>query len=342
MNASKKYRVVFTTERGHRHQEAALAAAPEVLDIVMLRHPDRETLSRHLAEADYLISERSGTVDFRMIKAAPKLKMILRLGSVTHDIDIVAAREAGVIVCYWPVATVIRVAEHVMMQILALSKKVRDSEAIALAASSQWGESKRTDEDTFAYNWSDRQNVEGVWQRTIGILGLGEIGTELARRLEGWGCKLIYYKRRRLPESVEAELGLTYVDLDTLFLQSDYVANLLPYFSSTDMLINADIFAKMKEGACIVSCGSGSVIDEHALAEAIRSGKLGGAALDTFEWEPIKADNPLIGLAKDNFNVLLTPHIAAGAAAAAELGRAGDYTNIINNVNGTALKYRVA
>lgn len=342
MSVRKNYRVVFITERGHRHQQAVLAAAPDILDIVMLRHPDRETLNHHLAEADYLISERSGTVDFRMIKEAPKLKMILRLGSVTHDIDIEAARMARVIVCYWPVATVIRVAEHVMMQILALSKKVRESESIALAASSQWGESKRTDEDTFAYNWSDRQNVEGVWQRTIGILGLGEIGTELARRLQGWGCELIYHKHRRLPESIEAELSLRYVDLNTLFLQSDYVANLLPYFSSTDRLINGAILAKMKEGACIVSCGSGSVIDEDALAEAVRSGKLAGAALDTFEWEPIRADNPLIGLAQDNFNVLLTPHIAAGAAAAAELGRAGDYTNIINDINGTALKYRVA
>jgi lactate dehydrogenase-like 2-hydroxyacid dehydrogenase len=276
-----------------------------------------------------------------MIKAAGKLKMILRLGSITYDIDIEAARAAGVSVCYWPVATVIRVAEHVMMQILALSKKVRETQAIALAASSEWGESKRTDEDTFAYNWSDLQNVEGVWQRTIGILGLGEIGTELARRLTGWGCTLIYHKRRRLPESVEAELGITYVERDSLFTQSDYVANLLPYFSPTDMLINADILAKMKDGACIVSSGSGSVIDEYALAEAIRSGKLGGAALDTFEWEPIKADNPLIVLAKDGLNVLLTPHIAAGGTAAAELGRAGDYTNIISDINGAALKYRV-
>jgi len=337
-----KYKVIFTTERGHRHQQAALAGAPEVLDVVLLRKPEREDLQTHLATADYLISERSGIVDEKMIASAPNLKMILRLGSMTFDIDLEAARAAGVIVCYWPVSTVIRVAEHVVMQMLALSKKVRETEAIALAAGTGWGTSKRTDEDTFAYNWSDRQSVEGVWQRTIGILGFGEIGTELARRLGGWGCNLIYNKRQQLPARVETELGLTYVDQATLFSGSDYVANLLPFYPSTDMLIYAEILATMKDGACIVSCGSGSVIDEEALAEAVRSGKLGGAALDTFEWEPIKAGNPLISLAENNYNVLLTPHIAAGAAAAAELGRAGDYTNIMNHIDGAPLKHRVA
>ncbi|HET6444756.1 MAG TPA: NAD(P)-dependent oxidoreductase, partial [candidate division Zixibacteria bacterium] len=257
-----KYKVIFTTERGHRHQQAALAGAPEVLDVVLLRKPEREDLQTHLATADYLISERSGIVDEKMIASAPNLKMILRLGSMTFDIDLEAARAAGVIVCYWPVSTVIRVAEHVVMQMLALSKKVRETEAIALAAGTGWGTSKRTDEDTFAYNWSDRQSVEGVWQRTIGILGFGEIGTELARRLGGWGCNLIYNKRQQLPARVETELGLTYVDQATLFSGSDYVANLLPFYPSTDMVINAAILATMKDGACIVSCGSGSVIDE--------------------------------------------------------------------------------
>jgi len=85
---------------------------------------------------------------------------------------------------------------------------------------------------------------------------------------------------------------LTYVDEDTLFRQSDFLANLLPYFPSTDLLINAASLAKMKEGAYLVSCGSGSVIDEATLAETIKSGKLGGAALDTFEWEPLSPTIP--------------------------------------------------
>lgn len=336
-----RYKTIFVTERGHRHQQAALNAAPDNLDIIMLRQPDRDTLWPHLAEVEYFISERTGTIDADMIQAAPHLKLILRLGSLTYDIDLEAARKAGAIVCYWPVGSVIRVAEHIMLQMLALSKKLRETEAIALAAGPEWGESKRTDEDTFAYNWSKRQNVDGLWQKTIGIMGLGEIGAELARRLRGWDCRVLYHKRRRLPESVEAELDLTYVDRDSLFTESDCLVNLLPYFKNTDLMINAAFFAKMKHGAYLVSCGSGSVIDEAALAKAIKSGHLGGAALDTFEWEPLKADNPLIPLAKAGRNVLLTPHIAAGGMAAAAQERLGDYTNITDHINGRPLRYRV-
>lgn len=337
----KLHKVVFTTERGLRHQQAALAAAPDYLDITMLRQPDRETLLVHLAEAEYFISERAGVIDAGLIQAAPRLKLILRLGSLTYDIDTGAAQAAGVKVCYWPVGSVIRVAEHLVLQILALSKKLRQTEAIALAASPEWGPGRRTDEDTFAYNWSNRQNVEGIWQKTIGIMGFGEIGAELTRRLQGWGCTVTYHKRRRLPQSVETELGLGYVDVGTLFSQSDYVANLLPYFPTTDLMIDAGYLAQMKEGACLVSCGSGSVIDENALAEAVKSGRLGGAALDTFEWEPIRADNPLLALARSGYNVLLTPHIAAGASAAAVNERAEDYTNIIRHLNGEPILNQV-
>lgn len=338
----ERYKTIFATERGKRHQQAALEAAPKQLDITMLRQPDKETLMEQLADADYLISERVGRIDREIIEAAPNLKLILRLGSLTYDIDAEAAQEAGVAVCYWPVATVIRVAEHMILQMLALSKKLRETEAIALEASSEWGESKRTDEDTFAYNWSGREDVEGLWERTIGIIGFGEIGAELARRFQGWGVELLYNKRRPLPASVEADLAITYAEVDELFSRSDYVANLLPYFPNTDLWIDETFFEQMKDGACIVSCGSGSVIDEADLATAIESGKLGGAALDTYEWEPIRADNPLIPLAKQGYNVLLTPHIAAGATAAEAEERTRDYTNIVNHIEGKPLKFRVA
>ncbi|MCA9930639.1 MAG: hypothetical protein KC419_19275, partial [Anaerolineales bacterium] len=314
---------------------------PDMLDITMLRQPTTAVLRTHLADADYLISERTGVIDADAIAAAPHLKLILRLGSLTHDIDVAAAKTAGVPVCYWPVASVIRVAEHLVMQMLALSKKLRESEAIALAAGSEWGESKRTDEDIFAYNWSRRENVEGLWRRTIGIMGFGEIGAELARRLQGWGCTLLYHKRRRLPESVETALGLTYVDSGMLYAESDYLVNLLPYFAGTDMLLNTAVLTQMKAGACLVSCGSGSVIDEAALADAVQSGKLGGVALDTFEWEPIKPDNPLIALAQAHFNVLLTPHIAAGAVADPVQERTVDFSNIVNHIQGRPLLFEV-
>ena len=339
----KKHQVIFTTDRGVRHQQDALSAAPENLAITMLRRPDKASLIAHLSSAEYLISERNGTIDADIIQSAPHLKLIQRLGSMTHDIDCKAAEERGISVCYWPLDMVIRVAEHVIMQLLTVGKKLREVESVALDASPEWCQSKRTDEDSFVYNWSNRIDVNQLWQRTIGILGFGEIGVEVARRLKNWGCTLLYKKRNRLPGNAEVDLGLTFDEAEEIYWQCDYLINLLPYHPSTDMLINADVFSLMKEGAFLVSCGSGSVIDEVALAEAVKSGKLAGAALDTFEWEPIKADNPLISAAKQGYNILLTPHTAAGTPQSKEPApsRKQDYSNILNHLQGKPLLYQI-
>jgi phosphoglycerate dehydrogenase-like enzyme len=343
MKTEQKHLVVFTTDRGQRHQQEVLDKTPSTLTVTMLRRPDKATLLAQLADAEYLISERAGVIDAEVIQNAPRLKLIQRLGSLTYDIDCQAAAKKGVAVCYWPIEMVIRVAEHVILQLLAVGKKLHEVEAVALAASSEWAQSRRTDEDTFAYNWSKRVDVNQLWQRTVGIIGFGEIGVEVTRRLQNWGCTLMYNKRSRLPENTEAEFGLTYADTRMVFEQSDYLVNLLPYYPNTDMMINQNVFSKMKDGAYLVSCGSGSVIDEAALTEAVRSGKLAGAALDTFEWEPIRADNPLVAAAKEGLNIFLTPHTAAGTRQthALEPSRAQDYTNILNHLAGKPLLHRV-
>ena len=117
------HKTIFTTERGERHQQIALRLAPPELAVTMLRQPDRATLLSHLATAEYWISERVGAIDASLLAAAPQLKLILRLGSLTHDIDLAAAQQAGVIVCTWPQGDVIRVAEQVIMQLLVLGKR---------------------------------------------------------------------------------------------------------------------------------------------------------------------------------------------------------------------------
>jgi lactate dehydrogenase-like 2-hydroxyacid dehydrogenase len=181
---------------------------------------------------------------------------------------------------------------------------------------------------------------------TVGILGFGEIGVELARRLRPFlPAQLLYHKRRRLPQAVEQALGLTYASREEIIAEVDFLCSLLPYSPETDYLLDATAFACMKPDAFLVHCGSGSVIDEAALADAIRRGHLGGAALDTFEWEPIPPDNPLLPLARDpQFNVLLTPHTAAGARRTDEASahpRRTDYLNIQRLLRGEPLLYPV-
>jgi phosphoglycerate dehydrogenase-like enzyme len=338
-----RHKTVFTTERGLFHQQRALAGAPPELDITMLREPDRDTLRAALVDAEYLISERVGTVDAELIASAPKLKLILRLGSMAYDIDAEAARAAGVIVCRYPDAGTIAVAEHCILQMLALGKKLREVERVALEASAQWGEPQQTDEDTFAYNWSGREGIDRVLDRTVGILGMGEIGAELARRLATWGCVTLYTKRRRLPEAVERELSITYADADTLLAESDYLVCLLPYLPDTVNYLNSERIARLKTGAFVMSCGSGGTFDEEVLAGALQAGKIGGVAVDSHGWEPLRADNPLLLLARAGANVLLTPHTAAGGggARATDSNRAGEYTNIVRHLAGQPLLYRV-
>ena len=335
------HKTVFITQRGERHQQDALKAAPNKLSVTMLRQPDSATLRHYLAQAEYLISERAGVIDSALLQAAPHLKLIQRLGSLTYDIDLAAAKGAGIAVCYRPVRGSIQVAEHMVMQMLVVGKRLRRTEQIALEAGPHWGVAKRTDEDTFAYNWSGQTGLDTLWRKTVGILGFGEIGAELARRLRGWDSRILYHKRRRLPLTAESDLGLTYVDQRTLISQSDYLCNLLPYFPEIDTLLDANWLAQMKPESYLLSCGSGSVIDERALAAAIRGGNLAGAALDTFEWEPLRADNPLVALANEGFNILLTPHVAAGGHNASGNYRAGDYENILRHLAGKPLENRL-
>ena len=305
--------VVWTTERGEFHQQRALEAAPAGVQVTMLREPDRATLKSALAEATYWVSERRGTIDADLLAAAPKLELIQRLGRLTYDIDTKAAEARGIAVAYQPLPGVMQVAEHVMMQMLVLSKRTRQVEAVALAASDESGERKRTTEDTFAFNWSGQGDIGRLWEATVGIVGFGAIGLELAVRLAGWGCRVLYNKRSRLPDAVEARYGLQHAGKSDIYREADYVVNLLPYSPETDMSIGVDEIAAMQSSVYFVSAGSGSVVDEAALADAVEREALGGVALDAYEYEPIAPDNPLISLAKQGHNVLLTPHTAAVA-----------------------------
>ncbi len=341
---TKQYQTLFLTDRSSHHQEAAQRVAPAQLDLTFMRRPTRAALLERLADVEILISERADVIDAALLDAAPKLQLIQRLGSLTYDIDVAAAHQRGISVCAWPIKGCIMVAEHMLMQMLALVKRLPEVQAIAEAAGDWDRPARRTDENTFAYNWSRREGIDGIYEQRVGILGFGEIGAELARRLQPFApAQVLYHKRQRLPESIERELGLTYTDPQMLIAQVDFLCVLLPYSPATDQMLNAQTFTAMKPGSFVVSCGSGSVIDEAALAVALQSGHLAGAALDTFAWEPLQRDNPLLPLTgAAAINLLLTPHTAAGAPSRkAESGRNSDFHNIINFLAGDPLLHLV-
>jgi phosphoglycerate dehydrogenase-like enzyme len=144
-------------------------------------------------------------------------------------------------------------------------------------------------------------------ESTLGIIGLGEIGREIALRAAAFGMRTLYYQRTRLPEAEEREVQATYVPLETLLADSDWVVPQLPSAPATKNFISRVQFAQMKPGAFLVNVSRADVVDRAALIEALKSGRLGGFALDPLYEEPGRSDDELLGLE----NVILSPHIAA-------------------------------
>jgi len=335
------HKTLFITHRGERHQQDALRAAPPELAVTLRRSPSKAEIISLLPGVEFLISERSGAIDAEIIAAGKELRLIQRLGSQTWDIDTQAAQRAGIAVCYWPVHGTIMVAEHMLLQMLALAKRLREMIAVANAAG-DWGEPRRSDEDTFAYNWANRAGVRSLYRAVVGIVGFGEIGVELARRLRPFECTVLYNKRNPLPPSAETELGIAYAGMEELLARSDFVCMLLPYFPETDGIVNDAFLAQMKPGALLVSCGGSGILDEEAVARAYASGRLSGVATDTFVWEPLRPDNPLLSAARlPESNLVLTPHTAAGTDPVGPAGRVEDYTNLLNMIHGRLLRYRL-
>ena len=144
---------------------------------------------------------------------------------------------------------------------------------------------------------------------TLGIVGFGRIGREMARRAQGFGMRTLYHSRTQAPPAVEAELGATFVSLDDLLAQSDFVSLHTALTEETRHLIDADALARMKAGAILINSSRGPVVDQAALADALRSGHLFGAGLDVTDPEPMRADDPLLTLP----NCLVVPHIGSAS-----------------------------
>jgi len=279
--------------------------------------------------------EREGRVDAEMFAAGKDLRLVQWLGSQTWNIDLEAAKRAGVSVCFLPIMSCIHVAEHIVMQTFMLLRHATELVKIIGERSENEKEPALCDEDRFEINWKGFRKVQALGDKKFGILGFGEIGVEVARRMKGFGCQLYYNKRSPLPAHVESELGIVYATAENLTRECDIVCSLLPMNSDTAQSLSFDFFAKMEPGAYFITCGGSGTVNEDALIQAIRFGHLGGAALDNFTWEPIKLTNPLLELLSDPANnVILTPHVAAGTE---RTNRANDFANISRLLSGEPL-----
>ena len=257
---------------------------------------DRSQLLPALADANAVLIRSATKMDEEAIAAAPKLKVIARAGVGLDNVDIKAATNAGVMVVNAPTSNVVSAAELAIAQILGLARHIPDANASLKAG--EWKRSQFTGAE--------------LYEKTIGIIGLGRIGTLVAQRLAGFDVKLIGFDPYVTQARAE-QIGVELVDIDELMKRSDFITIHIPKTPETTGMISTEQFALAKSNLRIVNCSRGGIIDESALYDALTSGQIAGAGLDVFVTEPPK-DSPLLGLS----NILVTPHLGASTDEAQE------------------------
>src|SRR3989339_1614974 len=254
-----------------------------------------EQLKEIIKDYDALIVRSDTKVTKDIINAASILKVIGRAGVGLDNVDLEAATSKGIIVMNTPAGNTISTAEHTMSMILALARSIPSADS-----SIKTGEWKR----------SKFMGVE-LYGKTLGVLGLGRIGTEVSKRALSFGMKIVAYDPF-LSKEVAKQLGIEIVELKDLFKVSDFISVHAPLTDATRHIISDKEIAMMKDGVRLINCARGGIIDEAALLKALDSGKVSGAALDVFEKEPPDFSSPLLKHKK----VVLTPHLGASTEEA--------------------------
>ncbi len=257
----------------------------------------KEDLLREIKHYEGLIVRSATKVTAEVIAAAEKLRVIGRAGSGLDNVDTQAATKRGIVVMNTPGGNTATTAEHTMAMIFALVRKI--PQAAASLKAGKW------EKDRF-------MGIE-LYNKTLGIVGMGQIGSHLAKLAQGAMMNVIAFDPY-LAEERARKMGVELMGLHELFRRADIITVHTPLTAETENIINAETIGAMKDGVRIINCARGGIINEKDLFEALKSGKVAGAAFDVFEVEPVNPDHPLLTL--DNF--ICTPHIGASTTEAQE------------------------
>jgi phosphoglycerate dehydrogenase-like enzyme len=260
------------------------------------------------AGAAAILTEHAAVTNDMIAAAGSRLRLVARLETGAAPIAATSAQVVDL-----PNTALVGVAEMSVLLIMALSRHL--FQLVRQTRGQEWLPERSTplltDQKRYTYNWTGLQDFGTLYGKTVGLIGMGIIGRATATRLRALGMKLIYTQRNRMDPDSEAKYGVQWRSLDDLLRESDFVS-LHHRFQEgpggNDKHIGAREFALMKPTAYLVNTARGRLVDEDALIVALRSGQIAGAALDVFEFEPLRPDSPLLELAGDN--VILTPHVA--------------------------------
>ena len=283
--------------------------------------PPRDELLRRVAGADGVLSLLTDRVDDEFLDAAgPQLKVVSNYAVGFDNIDVPACARRGVAVGNTPGVLTDTTADLAWALLMAAARRL--SEGDRYVRDGRW--------KTWGPLLLLGPDVHGA---TIGIVGFGRIGQAVARRAQGFGMDILYHDVQPVPEEVTLPLGATYLPLEALLPRSDFVSLHVNLSELTRHLINATTLALMKPTAILVNTSRGPVVDQHALADALRDGTIAAAALDVTDPEPISMDDPLVGLD----NCLIVPHIASASRATRGRMAAMAAANLLAGVRGEPL-----
>ncbi|MGQ9680830.1 MAG: glyoxylate reductase [Candidatus Bathyarchaeia archaeon] len=328
----KKYRVFVTRQLFNEAIEIIKTEAEiEVFEEVDNPVP-REILLSKIRDVDGLLCLLTDNIDSEIIEASQRLKVISNYAVGFNNIDVNTATKKGIYVTNTPGILTETTADFTFALLLAVSRRLVESDKYIRMG--KW-----------KHAWSPRMFLgSDVYGKTLGIIGLGRIGKALAKRAKGFDMKIIYHDIAR-DESFEEMFGVSFRSLKELLEGADFVSVNVPLTKETYHLIGEKEISTMKKTAFIINTSRGAVIDEKQLYNALKNGRIAGAALDVFEKEPINPENPLLKLD----NVIVTPHIASASIetrknmailAATNLVKALKGEDPPNLVNPEAKKFR--
>jgi len=283
-----------------------------------------------VAGANALITRKRRVTAELMNRAGESLKLVQIMGRLADRVDLSAARERGIPVATMPHGGAQAVADHAMALILALSRNLLcGHQGVVDGGYKKRGlKPAETSEFSFAFNWLGFSNVTELRDQTLGLIGFGEIGKEVAWRARGFDMRILYHQRHPIPDEFENLLTATWSPLEDLLRESDFVSLHTPHTEQTEQLLSRDRLALMKPSGFLINTARGAIVDEPALVECLQERRIAGAGLDVFVQEPLPADHPLLGLD----NVILAPHTGGGSGG----GQRRHFEEILENISRVA------
>ncbi len=287
------FRVAITNPRYDNLDLEREALDPIGAELIPVYAEDDISYAEQIADMDAVIAGLRVSLTAEVIAQLRSIKIIQATGIGVDKIDVDAATAAGIPVCNVPDVFTEEVADQAFTLLLGVNRKLIYTQQ--MAASGRWSQTQ-----------AGLGSVPKINGKTLGLVAFGNIAKAVARRAQGFGLKILAHDPFVKPEAMEA-LGVESASIERLFQESDFISAHVPHSKATHHLIGKRLFELMKPTAIFINTGRGKVVDEQALIEALRAGKLAGAGLDVLEQEPPAPDNPLLSMP----NVTVTPHVAA-------------------------------